>query len=264
MKTSVLTVALLGALTLPAGASAAPAAGSVRAVVLSAHGHNLRVVGAANTVRAYRVTGALPKRLRRGDKISMRARRNQASALRRIGHQRSVRFYGTVVARRQGRATLRLADGSRFALAAPKRRAARRARAAAAGPVNVTVSGLEPGQVVLVTITDGPGGATNIAIKLVEDGAGKATDDTGDGPTPGTVVSVSPEGLVLVTDKGRITIAVQDPSQLEGLNAGDQVEVFYSVDDDGTLMLDEVALPGDEPPTDTGFAEDEDILDDAA
>jgi hypothetical protein len=221
-------------------------------------------VTASRAVRSYHLKGALPRGVRRGTRVHFTASGGSASHLAVVSHTRTVRFLARVVSSKHGATVLSLADGSRLALAAPKAKHSkthkRSVRAHAAGDVTVKVLGLNPGQVVLVTMTLSPDGSElGITIQLVNSGTTGTTGTTGaTGTTPadqqatGTVVSVDEDnGVVTVADaSGNTTDYALSDALLANTdtlpNECDTVQVSYHADpsDPTALIADSITTTG--------------------
>jgi hypothetical protein len=231
---------------------AVPAAGSakaLRATVLSLDRmhHRLRVVTPKHAVRSFRYTAHA--RLRTGDAVSVQVRGGTARTVRRLGHARTVRFYGRVANAGPTGALLRLGDGRTYRIG----RAARghRLHSAQAGAVTVT---LQPGETVLVTLTLGSGQSVTISIHAVEAPAGSDPVDNGDSAdttddnngndytVDGTVSAVDPVNgtLSVTTSQGPMTFSA-DPDLLDAVAVGDAVTLYYSRDTQtGELTADDL------------------------
>ena len=249
-----------GVLIVPANAVARPLHASV--LRLDRHHHKVRVVTANHTVRSFRYSGKVSRRVKAGMRIVAELRRGSLRHIKPAGHAHVLRFYGRVVSDGRKGLVLRLGDGKRLTLRGHRGGGQARARAAFAGnPISIQIEGLQPGQVVLVTITFDGSGGQSISIQitvsapatgdggggggdLVDDGDGGAIDDNnGDDYTvDGTVTAVDPGAGTMEIDSndGHMTFTA-DPDVLDGVSAGDTVEVDYARDTStGDLIADDV------------------------
>jgi hypothetical protein len=246
-----LALAIGAALAVPAAAQAKPHTATVLHVD-RAH-HRIELVNASHVVRNYTVSGKLPRRVARGSVVSYSARGKRVTKLRLKGRARKVSYMGKVVASSKSGVVLQLADGRRVRIG--KKGRANRARAA--GSVSIQITGLKVGQVVLITETVDSSGNVQITIKLVQQPDPTAGEDQ---TVSGTVVSVADDGSTMTLHvDGQPDMTFQTDSDLvDGLVAGDQVDVTYYQDTDGTLVADDVQYtdtgssdPGSDPGSDS-------------
>ena len=220
------------ALSASSAFAAPPAA---QGVVLSRTVHGVRLVAPDHRVGHARVAAAGD--LRRGDVVTVRGGRARVTR-----HARTVTFLAQVVRSTARGATLRLGDGATFVVGGPPRRG----RGASAA---VDFQHLLRGQTLLVTLAaDGDG---NVALRIKvratpAGGDGQSGADPGEGAADdevydeidGTVTAIAPDASALTVDPdddgGAATIAVEDPSLLEGIAVGDDVAV--TLDDAGTAI----------------------------
>ena len=251
-----------GLAVFPAGAMAA----NPRAKVLSvdARHHTIELVNAAHAVRAYHYRGTLP-RLSLGDHVSYRRSGHTVSHVTKTSRAfGTISFYAKVVRSGSKKVQLRLGDGSGFSLSSkqvagkPVARAAaasggRAAHAAGAAPGSVTlqIQGLAPGETVLVSETVSGDGHWTITVTLPDSsttagGAGTTDGDAGNDPADdqlaeGTITQVSATRLAITTDSGSLRFLVDPDADLtDGFLVGDQVDVSYYPNPDGTLSADDV------------------------
>ncbi len=233
----------LSAPTASAAAASVPSAG--RGVVLSAAGHKLRLVDRAHRVGDAHVAWA--QGLRRGDVAKVRKGRARVS-----GHRRKVAFLAQVVRSSGRHAVVRLGDGSRLKLSAPKRPHAHGARAA------VDLAGLRSGQAVLVTIASAGRGNVVLALRLLPSGTpigdGSGSGGTGGGSgagaaelhASGTVSDDEGEGYFAIDPGSGDELGFDDPQRLfEDAGAAwcDVVDVAYHRDGDA-LVADDLQVTG--------------------
>ena len=82
---------------------------------------------------------------------------------------------------------------------------------------------------------------------LVADDVSLVGDGTEDSVVTGNVSEVRDDGLTIQVDgEGPMSFTAEDPDLLQDVNVGDEVDVTYYTDDDGTLVADDVE------PTDPG------------
>jgi hypothetical protein len=238
--------AALALLLLPAAASAQ--SGAVLRVD-RAH-HKLEIVNAQHAVRSY--ASAVPwratRKLRAGAKVSFQARGGRITSLRMAGRAHKIAFLGKVVSAGGKGLVLRLGDGSQLRLG--KRQLGRHAGRAHRSSVQINLEGLDPGQVVLITETVDRAGNVTITIKLMSD----ADLNGDDQDVTGTITALGPDSITVQTESGSSMTFQADPVLLEDFSVGDQVDVSYYTDSDGTLVADDV-----EPLDDSG-SDDLDVL----
>ena len=226
----------LALLLLPAAASAQ--SGAVLRVD-RAH-HKLEIVDAHHAVRRY--TASVPRRaarkLRAGSKVSFQAVGGRITSLRVDGRARKIAFLGKVVSAGGKGLVLRLGDGSQLRLG--KRQLGHRGRVHRSS-VQINLEGLDPGQVVLITeAVDGAGNVT-ITTKLMPN----ADVNGDDQDVTGTITALGADSIAVQTDDGDTMTFRADPVLLEDFSVGDQVDVSYYTDSDGTLVADDVELLDD-------------------
>lgn len=174
--------AVLAATALAPTAQAAPRRGTVLQVDRSAH--VVRTVGAGGAVGSYRVRGPLG-RLRPGARVRFTSSGHRARNVRVTGRARTARFPARVAEAGGDGAQLTLPDGRPFTVGGgPGADGAPAGRA-----VSVTVSGLQLGQRVLVTVHFADNGDISIDVAVQQDAAPEdpADDDHAgdDGEDPG-------------------------------------------------------------------------------
>jgi hypothetical protein len=238
-------LALAATLAVPAVAQAKPHTATVLRID-RAH-HRIELVDRRHVVRNYVVGAKLPHRLSRGSVVSYSAHGKRVTKLRLKGHARKLRYIGKVVASGKGGVVLKLADGRRVRLGGKGRHAAHRVRAA--GTVSIEVQGLKVGQVVMITEASDASGNVTITIKLIQQQDSTSGEDQ---TVTGAVTAVAADGSTLtvqVDGKGPMTFQT-DPDVVNGVSVGDQVDVTYYQDTDGSLVADDVqpsnsGSPGD-------------------
>src|SRR5207248_7300013 len=114
----------------------------------------------------------------------------------------------------------------------------------------INLDGLDPGQVVLITETVDAGGNVTITIKLMPN----ADPNGDDQDVTGTVTALGGDSVTIETDGGDSMTFQADPMLLEDFSTGDQVDVSYYTDADGSLVADDV-----EPLDDSG-SDDLDVI----
>jgi hypothetical protein len=235
-------IALVGALALPAAASAKQQSGAVLKVD-RAH-HAVEIVTPKHVVRRYSAAGKLLKHLKPHTAVAYSAQGKKIVKLRAKGRARKVAFYGKVVASGKSGVLLRLADGRRVKLGGGRNRKAARKRVAAAGSVTLNIQGLKVGQVVLITQTSDAGGNVSITIKLVQvpDANGGEDQDA-----VGTVTAIAADGssITVQVDGGGSMTFQTDSDVVDGINVGDVVDVAFYQDTDGSLVADDVSRADD-------------------
>jgi hypothetical protein len=264
-----LRIALLSASALAFPAVSAAATHKVTGTVLasSTKSHTVEVVSGRGAVRTYHVAGKSARGLRRGARVSFSSAHGSAAGLKVVAHARSVTFLGKVVRSRGGALVVAIGDGSRISLAAAKRHAkhkARRghARAHAAQDVSVNVTGLAPGQTVLITLTLSPAGdELGITIHLVA--APPATQTSADQQQSGTVVAVDEDNGVVTVDDGSgnttdLTLSDALLATTDELPSEcDTVTVSYHADpaDPSSLVADSITTTGTDDTCDSSSSD---------
>jgi hypothetical protein len=219
-------------LALPSAAEAKPVRGTV--LSLDRRHHTARVILPGHDVRRFHCAGKLSRKIRAGSRISADLRGHELRRVRASGRARVLKFYGRVVRKGRRLPVLRLGDGARLALGDT-----------GAAPISISIQGLEPGQTVLVTITLGSSGVEGVSIQIERqdpggDGSGSGSDggdgsiDHNDGDdyvVDGTVTAVDPDAGTLEIDAfdGHLSFTA-DPDVLDGISAGDDVEVYFARD----------------------------------
>jgi hypothetical protein len=226
------------ALLVPAAAQAKPQKGAVLRVD-RAH-HKVEVVNSAHLVRRYSVAGKLSSKLRSGALVTFKANGKKASGLRVTGRTRKLAFYATVVSSAKKGAVLRLPDGRSWKIGK------KQLKHAHGSSVSISLEGLDPGQVVLITMVTDDKGNVAITIKLVN-----GDDPTGgeDQEATGTVTDVTDDSITIDTGDEQLTF-VADPDLLADIQVDDEVDVTY-YEDGGTLVADDVSLVDDGQEDDT-------------
>ena len=224
----------LALLLLPAAASAHSQTGAVLRVN-RAH-HKIEIVDSHHAVRSYTSTArGAARKLRAGAKVTFQTQDGRITALRLHGPARKIAFLGKVVSSSGKGLVLRLGDGQKLRLG--KRQLGHRRRAHRSS-VQINLEGLDAGQVLLITeAVDGAGNET-ITIKLIP-GADPNGDDQ---DVSGTITAVAADSVTIQADDGSSMTFQADPVLLEDFGVGDQVDVSYYTDTDGTLVADDVEL----------------------
>jgi preprotein translocase subunit YajC len=104
--------------------------------------------------------------------------------------------------------------------------------------VQINIQGLSAGQAVLITETFDRRGNLTITFKLVP----AANPNGDDQEATGTIVATDEFSLTIETDDGRSMAFQASTELLDGLELGDQVDVTYYSDADGTLVADDIEL----------------------
>lgn len=205
--------------------------------------HKVEIVDSQHTVHSYALPRKAARKLRAGAKVSFQAQGGRISSLRVAGRARKVAFYAKVVSSAAKGVVLRLGDGQELRLG--KRQLGRHAghRRAHRSSVQINLEGLNPGQVVLITETVDAAGNVTITIKLVP-GADPNGDDQ---DVTGTITALGTDSVTIQADDGSTMTFQADPVLLDGFSVGDQVDVTYYTDGDGSLVADDV-----EPLDDSG------------
>ena len=227
------------ALLVPAAAQAKPQKGAVLRV--DRGHHKVEIVNSAHLVRRYSVAGKLSSKLRSGALVSFKPNGKRANGLRVTGRTRKLAFYATVVSSAKKGAVLRLPDGRNWKIG--KKQLSKHAHGSS---VSISLEGLDPGQVVLITMVTDDAGNVSITIKLVD-----GNDPTGgeDQDATGTVTAVTDSTLTIDTGDEQLTFQA-DSDLLDGIQVDDQVDVTY-YEDGGTLVADDVELVDDGQQDDT-------------
>ncbi len=267
--------AVLGTAALAPTAQAAPQRGTVLQVDRSAH--VVRTVGTGGSVASYRVRGSL-KRLRPGARIRFDASGHHARGVHVTGRARTAQFPARVAEADGGSAQLTLPDGRPFTVGTGTA-----ADGAPAGhAVSVTVSGLQQGQKVLVTVHFAVNGDVLIEIALQQDaapadqpadedpGQGEdAGDDPGNGDGQACPIGQNEvAGNVRGINRGAGTFSIGQPfdddetfrapaAQLAGLSVGDTTLVRYDPSATGSVRdaLQVHVVAGAKPEAGYGVAE---------
>ncbi|HKN94267.1 MAG TPA: DUF5666 domain-containing protein [Thermoleophilaceae bacterium] len=225
-------VAAIALLAIPAAASAQT--GAVLRVN-RAH-HKLEIVDATHVVRSYGVrAGRAARKLRAGAKVSFKSSAGRITALRVEGRARKIAFLGKVVSSGGKGVVLRLGDGQQLKLA--KRQFGTHRKRAHRSSVQINLQGLTPGQVVLITETSDAAGNVAITIKVMQGGATQNGDDQ---DVTGTISALGAGSLTIQADDGSTMSFQADDVLLEDFEVGDQVDVTYYADADGSLVADDV------------------------
>jgi hypothetical protein len=239
MKRLLTSTAAIAVLALPASALAAgPQSGAVLRVD-RAH-HKVEIVDSQHAVRSYSAPRRAARKLRAGVKVAYRASGSRLTSLHAKGRAHKLAFYATVVSNASGTAVFRLGDGNKLRLHHRKR------------SVRINVQGLAAGQVVLVTEVFDRKGNLTITFKLMP-----TTRDPGDADrdVTGAITALSEDSLTMQTDGGQTMTFQASSDVLDGLDVGDDVDVTYHAEADGTLVADDVE------PTDDGSDPGSDDLD---
>jgi hypothetical protein len=231
--------AAIALLAIPAAASAQT--GAVLRVN-RAH-HKLEIVDSRHAVRSYTTASRRAvRKLRAGAKVSFQAQGGRITSLRPLGRAHKISFLAKVVSASSGKGlVLRLGDGNELRLG--KRQLTRHAHRAHRSSVQIDIQGLDAGQVLLITETVDRAGNVTITIKLMP-----SSDPNGDDQdATGTITALGTGSLTIQTDDGQSMTFQADPMLLEDFSLGDDVDVSYYTDADGSLVADDV-----EPLDDSG------------
>jgi hypothetical protein len=240
MKRLLTSTAAIAVLALPASAAAAgPQSGAVLRVD-RAH-HKVEIVDSQHAVRSYSAPRRAARKLHAGVKVAYRTSGSRITSVHARGRAHKLAFYATVVSNASGTAVFRLGDGKRLRLHHRKR------------SVRVKVEGLAAGQVVLVTQVFDRRGNLAITFKLMPTPSNDPGDDDQD--LSGTITALGVGGLTIQTDDGQNVTFLASSDVLDGLDVGDEVDVTYHAEADGTLVADDVE------PTDDGSDPGTDDLD---
>jgi hypothetical protein len=233
------------ALLVPAAAQAKPQTGAVLRVD-RAH-HKVEVVNSTHLVRRYSVAGKLSSKLRSGALVTFKAKGKKANGLRVTGRTRKLAFYATVVSSAKKGAVMRLPDGRNWKIGK------KQLKHAHGSSVSISLEGLDPGQVVLITMVTDAKGNVSITIKLVNGDDPTAGEDQ---EASGTVTGVTDTTLTIDTGDETLTFEA-DSELLADIQVDDEVDVTY-YEDGGTLVADDISLvdEGQEDDTVTGTVTD--------
>jgi hypothetical protein len=237
---------LLAALILPAAAAAKSVSGTVLQTD-PAH-HVIRIVEGPGKVESFYYKGKLGRGVRPGSLVKLNAHGHRATGIHARYRPHRLQVFGRVVSAGSSGLTVSLPDGRLFKLNSGSQRRSRTASAHAAGNVSVNVLGLQPGQLVTITIDYQANGDINITIQLMPssdppgDGSGDSGDNSGQ---PSCAGPDAADGKVLGIDhdNGTFTIgqAWGDESEykasadvLSHIHQGDQVLVRFTPDDPST------------------------------
>ena len=245
---------LLAALILPAAAAAKPVSGTVLQTD-PAH-HVIRIVEGPGKVESFYYKGKLGRDVRPGSLVKLNAHGHRATGIHARYRPHRVKVLGRVVSAASNGLTVSLPDGRLFKLNSGSQRRSHAASAHAAGNVSVNVLGLQPGQLITITIDYQANGDINITIELMpsadppSDNPGDNSGDSngGSGDNSGQPSCAGPDAadgkvLGINHDNGTFTIrqSWQDESVykasadvLSHIHEGDQVLVRFSPDDAST------------------------------
>ena len=237
---------LLAALVLPAAAAARSVSGTVLQTD-PAH-HIIRVVEGPGKVESFHYKGKLGRGVRPGSLVKLNAHGHRASGIHARYRPHRVQVLGRVVSAASNGLTVSLPDGRLFRVNSGHTRSARGASAHASN-VSVNVLGLQPGQLVKITIDYQANGDVAITIELMpssEPPSDNPGDNNGDTPgdntgQPSCAGPDAADGKVLGInrDNGTFTIgqpwgdeSVYDASAdvLSHIHEGDQVLVRFTPD----------------------------------
>jgi hypothetical protein len=228
--------ATLALCLVPAAAQAKPQSGALLRVD-RAH-RKVELVDSRHVVHRYAVAGRLSKKLRAGALVSFKARGKRIAKLRVTGRTRKLAFYATVVSSARKGAVLRLPDGRSWRVGQKQVKH----KGAGASSVSISLEGLQPGQVVLITMVSDGAGNVSITIKLVPNGDPTSGEDE---DVTGTITAIEAGSVTVETDdQGELTF-VADQDLLDGFQVGDDVDVTYFTDGDGSLVADDIELLDD-------------------
>jgi hypothetical protein len=227
---------LLAALILPAAAAAKSVSGTVLQTD-PAH-HVIRIVEGPGKVESFYYKGKLGRGVRPGSLVKLNAHGHRATGIHARYRPHRVQVLGRVVSAASSGLTVSLPDGRLFKLNSGSQRRSRTASAHAAGNVSVNVLGLQPGQLVTITIDYQANGDINITIQLMpsSDPAGDGSGDSGDNSgQPSCAGPDAADGKVLGInhDNGTFTIG-PSADVLSHIHQGDQVLVRFTPDDPST------------------------------
>jgi preprotein translocase subunit YajC len=203
----------------------------------------VEIVDAQHAVRSYAAPRAAARKLRAGAKVAFQASGGRISSLRVSGSAHKLAFYAKVVSKGGGSAVFRLGDGKELRLAAHRAGHRHHVRG---GSVQINVQGLQAGQVVLVTETIDRAGNLAITIKLVPN----ADPNGDDRDATGTITAIDASSVTIQTDAGQSMTFQASSDVLDGFEVGDQVDVTYYAEADGTLVADDIE------PVDDGSGDD--------
>jgi preprotein translocase subunit YajC len=233
--------AAIALLLVPAAASAQT--GAVLRVN-RAH-HKLEIVDSQHVVRSYtNAARRTARKLRAGAKVTFQAKAGRITALRVNGRAHKLAFLGKVVSSGSKGVVLRLGDGQQLRLS--KRQFARHAKRGHRSSVQINLQGLNPGQVVLITETSDSAGNVTITIKLMQ-GADQNGDDQ---DVTGTITALGADSVTIQANDGSTMTFQADAVLLEDFETGDQVDVTYYTDADGSLVADDIEPVDDGSETD--------------
>jgi uncharacterized membrane protein YgcG len=228
---------------LPAAAQAKPQQGALLRVD-RAH-HKVEVINSKHVVRRYTVAGRLSSKLRSGALVTFKLSGKKLSGLRVTGRTRKLAFYATVVSSARKGAVLRLPDGRSWKVG--KKQLAKKNRASSSS-VNISLEGLDKGQVVLITMVTQDNGDISITIKLV---SGDDPTDGEDQDASGTVTAIDDQSITIDTGDQEMTFEA-DSDLLGDFQVGDEVDVTY-YEDGGSLVADDIEfVDGEEDDTVVG------------
>jgi uncharacterized OB-fold protein len=235
--------AAIALLLVPASAAAAgPQTGAVLRVDRARH--RIEIVDSRHAVHSFATPRKAARKLRAGVKVTYRSSGGRISSLRVEGRARKLAFYGTVVSTGSHGAVFRLGDGKELKLASRRGRHGQRSHRAS---VQINLEGLQPGQVVLITETSDRAGNLTVTIKLMPG----ADPNGADQDVTGTITAIDATSVTIQTDDGGQTMTFQASSDvLDGFEVGDDVDVTYYAEADGTLVADDVE------PVDDGSGDD--------
>lgn len=236
-------IALLA--VVPASAAAAkPQTGAVLRVD-RAH-HKVEIVDSEHAVHSYAAPRRAARKLHPGVKVAFQASGTRISSLKVKGRARKLAFYGTVVSNASGTAVFRLGDGKELRLARRQSGGRHgRHKHSHRASVQINVQGLSAGQVVLITEAIDRGGDLTITFKLIPGSDPNGAPNGDDQDVTGTITAIDSDSLTIQTNDGRSMTFQASSDLIDGFDVGDEVDVTYYSDADGTLVADDVESTDD-------------------
>jgi preprotein translocase subunit YajC len=240
------TAAAIALVAVPASAANAHQQAGAVLRVDRAH-HRVEIVDSQHAVRSYAAPRRATRRLRAATKLTFHANGARITSLRAKGRTRKLVFYATVVSKGSAAALFRLGDGRELRLAGRARGHHKRSHRSS---VRINVQGLSAGQLVLITEAFDRRGNLTITFKRVP--APDPDGDDEDQEVTGTITAIDEASLTIQTGDGRSMTFDASTDVLEDFDVGDEVEVTYFTDADGTFVADDIepAGNGDDPGSD--------------
>jgi hypothetical protein len=239
---------LFVALILPATAAARPVSGTVLQTN-PAH-HVIRIVEGPGKVESFYYKGKLGAGVRPGSLVKLNANGHRATGIHARYRPHRVQVLGRVVKAASSGLTVSLPDGRLFQVKGGGGTRSARTLAHAAGNVSVNVLGLQPGQLIKITIDYQANGDMAITIELMPSSE-PPSDNPGDenpGDNSGQPDCAGPDaadGKVLGINRDNGTFTIGQPwndesvykasaEVLAHIHEGDQVLVRFTPDDPST------------------------------